>query len=105
MAKKTITKDLKNILGEFIEKSIEALAFSIGRINPMNVLNNLTHMKAKMRTYFAVQILTVSGLTLFLIGLSMYLRSVWTVLANGAGEMIIGVVVLLISLIVYLIRR
>ena len=105
MAKKSMKKEFKNLFSEFAEKSMEVITATIAKINIAEFFSNLLHIKAKLRKYFAMHILTTAGTIILLLGLVTYLKQFYVVLNNGIGEMIIGAVLLIASLIIYLIKR
>jgi hypothetical protein len=93
------------MLFEFAEKIMVVIITSITKINFADIFSDILHFKAKFRKYFALNILITSGLIILLLGLASYLKKFYVVLDHGVSEILIGVIILIISLIIYLWRR
>jgi len=108
MAKKTkkVKESSTKILKEFIDKSIGIFASVLEKnINIVSWIKNLVNVKAKIRKYTFAYLLAVAGITVLLIGLASYLNSIMPALTNGLSEIIVGVIVIIISLIIYKMAR
>jgi hypothetical protein len=108
MAKKTkkVKESSTKIFKEFIDKSIGIFASVLEKnINIVEWVKNLVNIKAKIRKYMFASLLAVAGVTVLLIGLASYINSLMPGLANGLSEIIVGVVVIIISLVIYKMSR
>ncbi|MBW3011870.1 hypothetical protein KY311_01675 [Candidatus Woesearchaeota archaeon] len=93
--------EFKRLLFEFAEKSTEILVYSLEKMNVAKMFSGILSIKAKLRKYFAMSVLALAGLIIFMLGLALYVKSIWPKLDNGVGEMIIGAILLVASLIIY----
>ncbi|MFH1683166.1 MAG: hypothetical protein ABIA37_05215 [Candidatus Woesearchaeota archaeon] len=107
MPKKKLPKksELKKKLKQFLEGSLIILAGFISKINPVEWIKSIIHLKKNIRRYLVFLVLLIAGIVVFTLGLAAYIKYIFPILKNGLSEMLIGIILILISFIVYKIKR
>ena len=107
MAKSNIAKkssQVKVFVREFLEKSAGILLSLIENINAAEWIKDILHLKSKIRKHIIVLILSITALTVLMIGVASYIASQIPKLGNGAGEILIGLILAIVALIYYKMR-
>lgn len=104
MAKKKDAKGIKKLIDEYKDKILLALASFLEReaLQLVEWVKDISKIKQKIRMLVVIVGLVFSGLFLVTLGISKYVVSRVPALANGWGEIVVGVVVVLVA---YLIKK
>ena len=95
---------IKDFFKEFLEKSAGALLSFIGNINMAEWIEDILHLKSKIRKYAIILMLSITALTVLMLGIASYAASQFPRLGNGVSEILIGLI-LGISAFIYYKRR
>ncbi len=108
MAKRNIIKKksspVKDFFREFLEKSVEILLSLIEKINVTEYIKDILHLKSKIRKYTIILILSITALTVLMLGVASYIASQIPKLGNGVGEILVGLILAIVTLIYYKMR-
>ena len=91
----------KNFLREFLEKSADTLLSLVENINVIEWMKDILHLRSKIRKYTIVLILSITALTVLMLGFASYIASRIPTLGNGIGEILIGLILAIIAFIYY----
>jgi hypothetical protein len=95
---------VKDFVKVFLEKSTDLLLSLVENINVAEWIKDMFHLKTNIKKYAVVMVLSMSALTVLLLGVASYIASLLPELGNGVGEIFIGLILLIVALIYYKVR-
>ena len=108
MVKRKVVKKesnhIQNVFVEFLEKFAEVIVSLIEKVKVGEWINDLLHIKSRIKKYALLLVLSVVALIVFLLGFASFLASKIPFLGNGVGEMLIALILMVIIGIYYKIR-
>ena len=95
---------VKDIFKEFMEKSAGILLSLIENINVTEWIKDILHLRSKIRKYTIVLILSITALTVLMLGVASYIASQTPKLGNGVAEILIGLILAIVAFIYHQMR-